>query len=320
MSSDDLAVTEPAPPPSLTPQPGDERVSEEFQTAIRRALQDKQDRKKREAGSKKRAKFDIQLDRHEAKYVIPRHLLPQMRNFIRPFCEPDPYGRGDPPEYTITTLQLDNDDYSLHLAKEREVTARFKLRVRTYGEPGSSPVFLEIKRKVRGAITKSRAKIPFEAWGEDLIRSTRVNLPFKSRGEETALLEFLRLTREIDAHPVVLIRYIRESYFGVHDSYARVTFDRHLEYQPTDSWDSWGRGGRWIPIDSPMTQNKQNRFSGIVLELKTLSDAPLWMIDLVEYFNLERTGHCKYSNAVWSEAIFCGRPAEPSYTAELLDW
>lgn len=267
-----------------------------------------------------RATYDVQLDRHEGKYIIPRSMLPAIREFIRPFCESDPHCKGNPPRYVITTLQLDDAQLSLHHAKANEAVARFKLRVRTYGEPGNSPVFMEIKRKIGGTIVKSRTAVPFDAWGEHLMTEKMVSLDFKSSKEEVGFLEFRRLVQEIGARPVILVRYVRESYFGKYDRYARVTMDSKLEYQPTQSWDSWGRGGRWIPMDSSLVQNKKENFSGIVLELKTLSDAPQWMIDLVMEFGLERTGNCKYSTAVWLESLFSGTTAAPSYAVDLLTY
>jgi hypothetical protein len=269
----------------------------------------------------KRARFDIQLDRHEAKYIIPRALVAEIREFIRPFCEPDPHCSGDPPEYVITTLQLDSPSMALHHAKEYEAVNRFKLRVRTYGDPvGSAPVFMEVKRKIRGTIVKSRTMVPFNAWSKGLILDPMIDLQFKSPKEELGFLEFKRLAMEIGARPAVLIRYTRESYFGKYEHYARVTFDRCLLYHPTTSWDDWGRGGRWIPMDSILAQNKRFTFSGVVLELKTLSDAPQWMIDLVMHFGLARTGNCKYSTAVWLESIFRGTPASPHYASDLTTW
>lgn len=142
-----------------------------------------------------RAKFDIQLDRHEAKYIIPRSMVADIVRFIEPFCDPDHNGVGTPPEYVITTLQLDSDDYSLHYAKAKEAVSRFKLRVRTYGEPGSAPVFLEVKEKNRGIIIKSRTAIPFEKWGKDLIDTLTPDLKFKSDKEYNGFLKFIRLTR-----------------------------------------------------------------------------------------------------------------------------
>jgi hypothetical protein len=303
-------------PLATEPLPSDTRVSEEFRKSLRDAMVAR--KKQKSISASKRARFEIHLDRHEAKYIIHPGLVPQIREFIRPFCAPDPHGKGDPPEYTITTIQFDTPDMSLHYAKLFEAVARFKLRVRTYGVPGENPVYLEIKRKVRGTIVKSRAKVPFEAWGEGLMRDTKLKLSFKSRGEENCFFDFVRLVRETGARPVLLVRYIRESYFGVADSYARVTFDRKLEYHPTSSWNDWGATGRWIPMDGALIQNKANAFSGIILEIKTLSDAPQWMVDLVMQFSLERTGNCKYCTAVWQESFF-GLPVQgPTYLTQLM--
>ena len=86
----------------------------------------------------KRARFDIQLDRHEAKYVIPRGLVAEIREFIRPFCEPDPHCSGDPPEYVITTLQLDSPTMALHYAKENEAVNRFNCGFGHTGIPSAT--------------------------------------------------------------------------------------------------------------------------------------------------------------------------------------
>jgi hypothetical protein len=66
-------------------------------------------------------------------------------------------------------------------------------------------------------------------------------------------------------------------------------------------------------MDNNLAQNKSLPFSGVVLELKTLSDAPVWMIDLIQHFALERTGNCKYSTAIWLESLFNGQVRAPGY-------
>jgi hypothetical protein len=269
---------------------------------------------------KKPASQSIMVERHEAKYVIPRSIVPAIREFIRPFCTPDPNGEGDPPEYVVTTLQLDSPDLVLHHAKEYDALNRFKLRVRTYGTENTAPVYAEIKRKIKGVIVKSRACIPRDKWCADLILNPnhRIDIHFRSAAEDVAFLEFIRLTREIGARPTVALCYTRESHISTVDQYARVTFDRKLMYQATTSWTSFGKNGIWRPLDSSLAQNKQYRFSGVVLELKTLSDVPHWIIELVKEFDLVRTGHCKYSNAVWVESLFRGTPHVPTYAIELL--
>ncbi|MFC1497193.1 polyphosphate polymerase domain-containing protein [Verrucomicrobiota bacterium] len=258
------------------------------------------------------------LIRHEAKYVIPPSLVPQIKEFIEPFCTLDRHCHGAPPEYIVTTLQLDTPDLALHHAKERESLNRFKLRIRTYGLEPVAPVFLEIKQKQNHVTKKSRASMAADKWSGDIILDPGSNnISFRTREEETCYLDFVRLVMETGARPVVLIRYNRTSFFGTIDHYARVTFDRNLVYQPTRSWELWNTEKNWFAMDSTLTQNKMFPFSGIVLELKCLCNAPQWMIDLTERFGLERTGHCKYSNALWEEALFTGTPDVRRYGSEM---
>lgn len=267
--------------------------------------------------SKKNVKKDW-LTRYEAKYIIRESLVPEIRNFIAPFCQADPNAKNDPPEYIITTLQLDNPEYSLHYAKEYEAVKRFKLRVRTYGEIGTTPVYAEVKSKLNHTIIKNRALIPFEQWNRDILFGLQLPLAVKKESHILDFLQFKRLVWEIDARPVVVIRYVRESYMGVIDSYARITFDRKLQYQMTDSWTDFGRSGIWRNMDSTEAQGFGLPYSGVVMEVKTLAHTPTWVQDLVQKFQLRKSGNCKYSTAIWREGAFCGYPSANELTQENL--
>ena len=268
--------------------------------------------------------FDRKLKRYETKYVIPREMVAEIREMIRPFCEPDPNGTGDPTTYINNTLQLDAPGLNLHYAKLWDFVNRFKLRVRTYGNPvGEYPVFMEIKAKDRNTIIKRRCQIPFAQWGEHLFRDEMIKgVHFKTARETDNFYQFIRLVKQIGARPVMLMRYRRESYFGKADEYSRVTFDSRLEYQQTYAWDSWGAGGVWRCLDNPMMQtrrhDKELDFSGVVLELKALHEVPQWMVNVVTKMDLWRVGHCKYSNAIWAESIFRATPWTPEYEIDLL--
>ena len=268
-------------------------------------------------GRAKHAKQDL-VTRYEAKYIISRELVPEIRAFIKPFCKPDPYALGEPPEYTITTLQLDNDRLSLHMAKENEAVKRFKLRARTYGAIGSAPCFAEVKSKLEDTIVKTRATIPFEVWSEDLVFGVKLPNCFKNPRQEIDFLQFRRLVWETQCRPQLLVRYVRESHVGVVDRYARITFDRHLQYQVTDSWTDFGRSGTWRGMDSAEAQGFGLPFSGVVLEVKALSYTPVWMMDMVERFELQKRGNCKYSTAVWREGFFTGHPGTNAETEEAM--
>ncbi|MFT5496265.1 MAG: hypothetical protein ACI9TH_001663 [Kiritimatiellia bacterium] len=252
-----------------------------------------------------RASEKMDWERHEAKYVVHPEQVAPIREFLKDYCIADPNGTGPFPEYTVTTLQLDDPRLTLYHAKEEEALSRFKLRVRTYGTVrGTNKVYLEIKRKIKNVVAKSRATVPSQLWGRDLLATYGPLINFKSSGERECFYEFIRVTNEINAGPRCLIRYVRESYFGANDRYARVTFDKNIQYRPTREWDLWPQGGRWWQIDSEMGMNRP--FSGMILELKTYDEAPVWMIDLVKQFNLTRVGFCKYAGAMRMELLFAG--------------
>ena len=261
--------------------------------------------------------FEVMLARHEAKYLVPMKQVPEIREYLKPFCSPDKNCRLYPDGYTATTLQLDTPTLAFHAAKPDRAVNRFKLRVRTYGTDGKCPVFLEVKRKIGESVVKSRASIPPALWGEDLIKSTRVRCDFRSDKESAAFYEFLRLTRETGARPTVRIRYKRASFFGLSDSYSRVTFDSQLQYQRADDWSVLG-DPVWRSMDASSSQNKRFPYSSVILELKALHEPPLWMMDLVEQFGLLRSGNCKYSTAVWDEAWTLGLTEDRTTELQML--
>ncbi|MCL1921234.1 MAG: polyphosphate polymerase domain-containing protein [Kiritimatiellaeota bacterium] len=258
------------------------------------------------------------VNRYESKYLIPPALMPEVRAHIAPFTVPDRFCRGDPPEYSITTLQLDTPSFAFHYAKELEQDDRFKLRVRTYGKIGSAPVFTEIKGKFQDIVVKARAMLPFEAWGEQLIFSTDLPGIFRSRRQENDFLEFRRLVWETGAQPAIVVRYVRESYVGTGRDYLRVTFDRKLEYCPRATWTSFGAGESWYPMDSSEDQAEDD--SCIVLEVKTLQDVPVWVVDMVERLNLQRGGNCKYSTGMWKDALFSRMTPPREGAMDFLAW
>jgi hypothetical protein len=244
------------------------------------------------------------IERHEAKYIIHPDLLPQIREFIRPFVLYDRHAQGEPPRYTVTTLQLDTHDDAFYRAKEVDSINRFKLRVRTYGLDGSAPVVLEVKQKIRGVVVKLRAIMSQEDWDDGRAVSTRRMIHFDRPDQEYNYLQFRRLCTLLDAAPAVRVRYERESYIGAYDNYARVTLDSNLRYQEAESWRISSPQKRWWRMDSSTALDRD--FSGVVLELKTFDNAPLWMIELVEKFDLARSGFCKYYTARRLNAIYSG--------------
>jgi hypothetical protein len=248
---------------------------------------------------------DRPISRHEAKYIVPIEMMPSIREYIQSFVVPDKNGVGSFPQYWVRTLQLDAPDLSLHHAKERETLNRFKLRIRTYGKECKAPVFLEIKRKLGGTIVKSRATVSNGDYHPDLLLKSCKALKFKNEQEQMNYLNFIRLQNEIGARPKVMLQYLRESYMGRQENYARITFDTQVAYQPVRGYDfEQVQNRRWRKIDTQTGLNID--FPGFILEIKTESGMPFWMRNLVQNFDLTRVGFCKYSTAIRMELLHYG--------------
>lgn len=259
--------------------------------------------------SRKGAK-DLIIERFEQKFILHPRLIAPVRNFLRPFCIPDPNGRGGIPEYVVTTAQLDTPLMSLALLKEHKAFSRFKLRIRTYGLDADprAPVFFEVKRKVGAVIIKSRAKMRRGDFHEKCVVEPSTAPMMKSPKDNSNFLEFARVANAIHARPKMLIRYIRESYFGANDDYARITFDRRVSYRPTRDWMLPGAEladwRHWRPMDQQI--GLRRNYAGYIFELKSMRDTPTWMLECIERFNLTNTGFCKYATAWRLESLFRG--------------
>lgn len=248
---------------------------------------------------------DLRIERHEAKYIVPYRLMPEIRRYLAPLVERDKHGIGEIPKYLVRTIQLDDRALSLHYAKEIEALNRFKLRIRTYGTDGKAPYFVEIKRKIRDLIVKSRSVLQPGDYRPELFLHPGAYIPFSSEKEHMNYLDFLRLSQEIGARPVLMIQYERESYMGRLEDYARVTFDTKVCYQMTPSYDfSYVNDRRWTRVDTAV--GLRSDCAGCVMELKSKLGIPRWMLDMVRHFNLTRVGFCKYSAALRLDSFHAG--------------
>jgi len=237
------------------------------------------------------------------KYVVDVRLREAIRNFVLNFCTPDPHLDPVTGEYTVSTLFFDSWRRDCYLMNETKAVNRFKLRARCYGPPDRSPLFLEVKRRIGEVVDKSRAAI-VPGWKDlrEIVLGSRVPEGLGAP-QRTAFSEFERAFHMINARPVLRIRYERESFMGVNDSYARVTFDRRIRYQAARDWELPGEG-RWRSMDGALATGRD--YPSFILELKCTADQPVWMAELMERFNLVRTDFCKFATATRLELLHRG--------------
>jgi len=236
--------------------------------------------------------------RYEMKYLISESKAEAIAQFIKPYLHLDRYCKlqrsGD---YPVASLYLDSDD--LHLCGEslRGHKNRVKLRIRSYTDETDYPRFVEIKRRMNSVIIKGRARI----MDRDLpTLLAGLTLPPQNYTVDMETInQFQLYLNSIKAKPVVLTRYIRRAYEGDSENRVRVTFDRQLAYNITSLPEVRHGGGGW--------RRHPYTLAGVILEIKFTDRYPLWLSQMVKYFDLRQRSISKYATSIKDSCLlkFC---------------
>lgn len=227
--------------------------------------------------------------RYERKYLVPIHLLDQLRDEIAPFVKPDSYADQTQgfPEYTVRSIYLDRIQKDAVQDKIEGLRDRKKLRIRGYNTKTlDCAVFLEIKNKISDQIFKNRALVPFKHLNNVLEFGDFDFWDKKSRSKYIDdASRFLFNYKRFNMSPVNLIVYNREPYQGKLDSGFRITFDKHirstLNPQFCDLYDDLGYEYPW-----------KNHF---ILEIKYFhAPMPSWAKSIVHRYELKAEALSKY--------------------------
>src|ERR1051326_4900930 len=98
--------------------------------------------------------------RYELKYLIPNSVALEVRDFVQQHLEIDEYCASQPDlSYPVHSLYLDSKDWQIYWRTLNGDKNRFKLHVRYYNDSPRTPVFFEIKRRMKDIILKQRCAI-----------------------------------------------------------------------------------------------------------------------------------------------------------------
>jgi hypothetical protein len=229
----------------------------------------------------------MMASRFELKYLIPERTALQVREFIRQYLELDEFGVGKPNySYPVHSLYLDSDDLEIHRRTVNGDKNRYKLRVRYYNESPKTPVFFEIKQRMKDIIMKERGTVRRSA--AQKILSGHLPEPGDMKSTDPAELEaisrFIRLMNDVNAKPKMHVAYDREAYVNNYNNEVRVTMDRNVRGLPRPSGE--------LLVDMPGCYVCTTDI--VILELKFTGRFPGWYRDLVRHFNCFQTGAAKY--------------------------
>lgn len=233
----------------------------------------------------------IQAQRFELKYLVDEVRARQVRDFLRPHLEPDPFGATQPDlSYPVHSIYLDSPDLHLHHSTINGNRNRFKMRVRFYENGKDSPVFFEIKRREDNAILKERCPVKPTQVAEIVAGRPprRDDLLHDHPRDERTLQRFCSHISRLAARPISQISYRREAWHGIGDTRIRATFDRDVRSCPVDA----------VTLKPPAEPGLPVFGSSVVLELKFTSRFPRWMAEMVRAFNLRQCPAGKYVDGI----------------------
>lgn len=235
----------------------------------------------------------LMLQRFELKFLIPNQLLKPIQDYAEAYCVADPYA-DENGWYTINTLYLDSPKNTFIKRRMNGDDTRYNLRLRSYGDKPIPPYFAEIKYKQNGVVKKFRSKLTQQQWEYDFARDDGILFGPESLNHSENYLHFQRLAIMHNVEPKVFTQYKRKALISVVDDYARITFDHDLKCHPTEKY--------ILSPDDKMLFHYDNSTlfpdgADTILELKCTTSVPLWMIDLIKYFDLSRSSFSKFSNS-----------------------
>lgn len=161
--------------------------------------------------------------RKEQKYLLSRE---DYENFMKTFSadlDEDPYS-----PYEIRSIYFDNENNDLMNRNLKKPAFRQKIRMRSYGAVNDEdPVFLEMKKKLKGTTFKKRITIPYREARKYLEPSDEPKMVSTNTGRE---LE--RIFEKERLIPSFYVRYHRKAYTWKKNPDFRLTFDTELVSRP----------------------------------------------------------------------------------------
>ncbi len=225
--------------------------------------------------------------RKELKYMLSMEQYEALLVEIHKYMIPDKFCVGGK-DYGIYNLYYDTpDDYLIRTSLEKP-RYKEKIRLRSYYSPANpdDKVFLEIKKKVNGIVTKRRVTLTLaESDAYMLHRQKPVDMSKYLQRQIFSELDVF-MNSYYDIKPKQYISYQRSAFFGKDDPDFRLTFDRQLterRYDLSLSLPSYG-----AQIIAPNQR---------LMEVKIAGAMPIWLAEAMSRLQIYKISFSKYGRA-----------------------
>ncbi len=221
------------------------------------------------------------FNRTEEKYIVTKSVYECIVKDLEGKMLADEYSKNNS-FYQICNIYYDTPDSNLIRTSLQKPKYKEKIRLRSYGTPNKdSKVFLEIKKKYKGCVNKRRTTFALdEAYKFAVTGETPI---IKNYMNTQIMHELSYAIKTYELMPQVYLAYQRRAFFGIEDNNFRLTFDKNIVSRRDDiALENEVFGERVIPADE------------MIMEVKYSDRMPLWFIEILRKYNLEKTSFSKY--------------------------
>ena len=214
------------------------------------------------------------FSRNEKKYIISQAQSDKLKLRLTEFMKPDKYST-----YWVQNLFYDTENWDMIHTSMEKPYYKEKMRLRCYGSIlETDRVFLELKKKYSGTVYKRR--VP-------LSPSDVIAMPI----EEILLKNNSQISKELKYHiqrtgvaKKFYLSYYRNAFVCLNNSDLRLTIDTNIRYRLNNL--------NFVQSINYGTALDSNMF---LLEIKTASNIPLWLTNLLGELGIYSTPFSKYA-------------------------
>lgn len=206
------------------------------------------------------------FQRCENKYLLSEATFKILQERLFQVMQPDKYCRNGQC-YTIFNIYYDTDNNDIIRHSISKPYYKEKLRLRSYTIPDCPDkiVFLELKKKIGGVVSKRRATMKLsEAY--DFVEKGKRPL-CKDFLNDQVIEEITCFLNRYKVEPKVLISYERMAFFSKENESLRITFDKNIQTS---------RDRSFSEIDAP--NKKLLADDQYLMEIKIPEAIPLWLL------------------------------------------
>ena len=211
--------------------------------------------------------------RVEKKYIINKQQYLALKKILNKYMVEDEHGKS-----TICNIYFDTDNYDLIMHSITKPVFKEKVRLRSYNVPSlDSNVYLEIKRKYDGVVSKRRVEMKLNKFNPQKLG---LNVDNQVEKELKYYFDFYNLK------PKMFLSYSRRAYYDKDNRDFRITFDSNVIARPYDLKLEKGVYGEYI-----LSPNEY------IMEIKTLGSIPFWLVQILTNLKIYPCGFSKYGEA-----------------------